>query len=79
MGKINELYRVTDKDMNIVMESVVKRILREGVEELKDMPTWDGVKEQVGAERMLESIWNCLNHNELSFILEEVVKDLDIE
>ena len=72
-------YRITEDDLKVIMESVVKRVLTEGSSNTEDLITWEDIKEIAGPDYMLQMIWNYLNADQLREIMGLMKEDLEGE
>ena len=72
-------YRITEGDLKCIMESVMKRVLTEGSSETSDLSTWEDFKEMLGADRMLDMIWNYLSADQLRDIMASIRQELDMD
>ena len=69
-------YRITEHDLKHIMESVMKRVLTEGSSETSDFNTWEDFKEMLGADKMLDMIWNYLSADQLRDIMDSIRQEL---
>ena len=74
-----ELYRITEDDLKVIMESVLKRVLKEGSTETQHLRTWEDLKEMIGAEAMLDMIWNILSTDQLAHIITSIQHELSAD
>lgn len=71
--------RLTETDMHRIIESVSKRILTEGSYETGDAVTWDRIKDMIGAEPMLQLLWNYLDVDQIRDFLDYAKREVDAD
>lgn len=74
-----QLFRMTEADVKQVMASVLKRVLKEGTTETSDLSTWEDYKEMIGADAMLDLIYNYLNSDQIRDLLDYIGSQLDAD
>lgn len=70
--------KLTESQLNKVIAESVKKVLREGM--TSDNPAyekWETIKEYLGAEQMLEDIFQYLDSSKLEQIIEWFDQDYD--
>lgn len=73
------LYRITENDLKVIMESVTKRVLKEGSSETEDLHTWEDIKETIGADTMLDMIWNFLDVDQLKDLMSSMIRQCEMD
>ena len=71
-----EVFRLTEGDIKNIAQSVIKRILKEGSYETSDSSCWEDIKEHIGAEGMLDMLWNYLDASQIQDFLSYAEKEL---
>ena len=61
------------------MESVTKRILKEGSADTQDYVTWDKIEQMIGAQQMLQMIWNYLDVDQIRDLLHYLAHELSAD
>ena len=74
-----EIFRLTEGDVKRIAESTVRRILKEGSVETSDSASWNDIQEMVGAEQMLQMLWNYLDTDQIQDFLSYAKSELDMD
>lgn len=73
-SKNNKISLSESKLRNIVRESV-RKVMNEGSTDQQLYNQWLDIIEQIGAEKFLDVIWNCLNSDQISSIIKLAIKN----
>lgn len=74
-----EVFHLTEGDIKNIAQSAIRRILREGSYETSDAFCWDEIKEYVGAEGMLEMLWNYMDSDQVQDFLDYAEGELSAD
>lgn len=61
-----------------MIQESIGNILKEGSANSSDWERWDNIKETIGANKMLDSIFNAMDQNEIEEMLEFLEQEYDI-
>ena len=76
MGK--KIFRLTESELRGLIRESVNRVLNEGTTDQNMFNQWDDIKEQIGAEAMLDAIYNYMSSDEIAEIVRLIKRDYDI-
>ena len=76
MGK--KIFRLTETELRGLIRESVNRVLNEGTTDQAMFNSWDSIKEQMGAEAMLDAIYNYMNADEIAEIIRLLKRDYDV-
>lgn len=76
-GEENMNNNVTESRLRRIIRESVKRVLKEGTTEMSDIEKWDELKEMMGSDQMLDAIFQYLDSDQISDILEELDAQTD--
>ena len=76
MGK--KIFRLTESELRGLIRKSVNRVLNEGTTDQNMFNQWDDIKEQIGAEAMLDAIYNYMSSDEVAEIVRLIKRDYDI-
>ena len=62
--------RLTETDLHRIIKESVREVLNEGSYNNEGLEQWEHVKETIGAENMLNCIWNYLDDTQIKDIIE---------
>lgn len=70
------LYKITEEDVYTIMSNVAKRVLKEGIADDEQMITWDKLKEYLGADEMLDKIFEVLTPEEVQELIQRMKENI---
>ena len=70
--------RLTEGDLHRIIKNQVKRVLNEGSPSQDVYNKWEDIKEYIGADRMIDDIWNYLDSNQLEKLVDWFNQDYDL-
>lgn len=76
MGK--KIFRLTEAELRNLIKESVNRVLNEGTNDQAMFNSWDAIKGQMGAEAMLDAIYNYMNADEIAEIIRLLKRDYDV-
>jgi hypothetical protein len=76
MGK--KIFRLTETELRGLIRESVNRVLNEGTTDQAMFNSWDTIKGQMGAEAMLDAIYNYMNTDEIAEIIRLLKRDYDV-
>ena len=76
MGK--KIFRLTETELRNLIKESVNRVLNEGTTDQAMFNSWDAIKGQMGADAMLDAIYNYMNADEIGEIIRLLKRDYDV-
>jgi len=76
---MKKIVKLTEQDLKKIVRNSVKRILKEGSSESAIYNQWMEVQEQMGAEQMLNELYNWLNSDQIAEFLADVTGQYDLD
>lgn len=74
-----QLFRLTEQDVKAVMNTVLRRVLKEGSIETSDGQSWNDLRDMIGADKMLEAVWNYLDSDQIQDLIQYIRKEYDMD
>lgn len=73
-----KIFRLTESELRNLVKESVNRVLSEGTTDQDMYNQWDNIKENLGAEAMLDAIYNYMSSDEVAEIVRLLQRDYDI-
>lgn len=70
--------RIKESYLKKVVREAVSRVLREGSADRMDAERWDNVKQMIGAETMLDELYNYLDVDNITGFIEHIDKNYEL-
>lgn len=70
--------KVNEKQLRKLIQESITNILKEGSANSSDWERWDNIKEMLGADEMLDAIFNAMDQNEIEEMLEFLEREYEI-
>ncbi len=70
--------KVNGKQLRKLIQESITNILKEGSANSSDWQRWDNIKEMLGADEMLDAIFNAMDQNEIEEMLEFLEREYEI-
>lgn len=70
---------INETQLRKIVRQSVNKILKEGTTNQAVYNKWLDIEEEIGAESMLDYIWNCLNAEKLEEIVNYIWKEEDLD
>ena len=72
--------RLTESDLRNIIGKSVMKILNEGSTSDTGVPTaWDNLKEMIGADAMIDAIWNYADSDTLQKYVDWMIDDFELD
>lgn len=70
--------KINEKQLRKMIQESIGNILKEGSANSSDWERWDNIKEAMGADQMLDAIFNAMDQNEIEEMLEFLEREYEI-
>lgn len=70
--------KINEKQLRKLIQESITNILKEGSANSSDWERWDHIKETIGADKMLDAIFNAMDQNEIEEMLDFLEQEYDI-
>ncbi len=71
--------RLTESDLHRIIQKSVNKIINEGSSENQDYERWETIKEILGPEQMLDTLYDYLDGDTIRELIGWFEKDLDAD
>ena len=70
--------KINEKQLRKMIQESISGILKEGSAKSSDWERWDNIKETLGADEMLDAIFNAMDQYEIEEMLEFLEREYEI-
>jgi hypothetical protein len=70
--------KINEKQLRKLIQESITNILKEGSTNPSDYDRWDNIKETIGADQMLDAIFNAMDVSEIEEMLEFLEREYEI-